>query len=98
MLTGGKNDQNDIQEIITKMIHKEKAINLAGKTSLKELGAVISNCKLFVSPDMGPAHIARALNVPLLELFGPENPKQWGYDEQKFRHIKENQNVGYNAR
>jgi ADP-heptose:LPS heptosyltransferase len=88
VLTGGKGDAKDIEEIISNMVHKENIINLSGKTSLKELGAVIRQCKLFLSPDTGPAHIARALNVPLLELFGPENPKQWGYNEPKFRHIK----------
>ncbi len=88
VLTGGKGDAKDIEEIISNMTHKENIINLTGKTSLKELGAVIQQCSLFLSPDTGPAHIARALNVPLLELFGPENPKQWGYNEPKFRHIK----------
>lgn len=91
VLTGSKNDCSDVYEIINKMVHKQDVINLAGKTSLKELGAVIQRCSLYVCPDTGPAHIARALNVPLLELFGPENPKQWGYDEPKFRYIKKAQ-------
>ncbi len=91
VLTGGKGDAKDIEEIISNMTHKEKIINLAGKTSLKELGAVIQQCNIFLSPDTGPAHIARALNLPLLVLFGPENPKQWGYNEPKFKHIKKNE-------
>ncbi len=90
-LTGGKGDQKDIDAIIAQMQHTDAIINLAGKTSLKELGAVIKQYKLFVSPDTGPAHMARALNVPLLELFGPEDSARWGYNEGKFRHIKRDQ-------
>ncbi len=86
-LTGGKGDLGDIDAIISAMQRKDAVINLAGKTSLQELCAVIRRCALFVGPDTGPAHIARALKVPLLALFGPENPRRWGYSEGNYRSI-----------
>lgn len=48
----------------------ERVINLAGRTSLRELIALIKKCKVFVTNDSGPMHIASALGVPLIALFG----------------------------
>lgn len=47
-----------------------RVVNLAGKTDLRELLAFISVCHLFITNDSGPMHIAAALQVPLLALFG----------------------------
>ena len=48
----------------------ERVVNLAGKTSLRELLALIQKCKVLLTNDSGPMHIASALNVPLVALFG----------------------------
>ena len=48
----------------------KRAISLAGKTSLRELIAAIKLCRVFLTNDGGPMHIAAALNVPLVALFG----------------------------
>ena len=45
--------------------------NLVGKTSIRELMAVLSLCRLLLTNDSGPMHIATALNVPVVALFGP---------------------------
>lgn len=50
-----------------------QAINLAGKTSLRELIALIETCDVFLTNDSGPMHIAAALKVPLVSLFGSTN-------------------------
>lgn len=46
--------------------------------SLKEFAAVVKHCKLFVSNDGGLSHLATAMNVPTVTLYGPSNEKQWG--------------------
>ena len=61
----------------------QRVINLAGKTNLRELMALISLCKVFLTNDSGPMHIAAALKTPLLALFGSTNevktrPYQFG--------------------
>jgi lipopolysaccharide heptosyltransferase I len=57
------------------------AINLAGKTDLKQLVALIEGASLVIANDSGPMHIASALNRPLVTLFGPTNPVRTGpYD------------------
>lgn len=51
----------------------ERAVNLAGKTSLRELIALIERCHVFLTNDSGPMHIAAALKRPLVALFGSTN-------------------------
>ncbi len=53
-------------------------IDLCGKTDLKELIALIAGAKAVVSNDSGPMHIAAALNVPTVAIFGPTDPHKTG--------------------
>ena len=48
----------------------ETVIDLAGKTNLRELMALIKECNVFLTNDSGPMHIAAALGTPLVALFG----------------------------
>jgi heptosyltransferase-2 len=50
------------------------AINLVGKTSLRELMAVISRAKLVISCDSSPVHIANALDVPAITIYTSTSP------------------------
>ena len=47
-----------------------KIIDLVGRLTVGQLIAFIRRCNLFISPDSGPAHIAAALKIPLVSLFG----------------------------
>ena len=49
--------------------------NLGGKTDLKQLAAVMSLCRVYVANDSGPAHLAAALGVPLISMFGASDPE-----------------------
>ena len=76
LLIGGKSDQSVTDEVVQ---HSEgKAISLAGKTTLKELIAIIDKAKYFITNDTGPMHIAAALEVPVFAIFGPANPIRTG--------------------
>lgn len=48
----------------------DRVINLAGKTTIRELMAFIESCSLFLTNDSGPMHVASALGIPLIALFG----------------------------
>ncbi|MCX7970384.1 MAG: glycosyltransferase family 9 protein [Negativicutes bacterium] len=50
----------------------------AGSLDLAELAGLISRARLVVSIDTGPMHIAEALGVPLVAIFGPTDPFLWG--------------------
>ncbi len=52
-----------------------KPLILSGRTSLRQLAAVISRAQLCISNDSGPMHLANALRVPVVALFGPTVPE-----------------------
>ena len=54
------------------------AVDLSGKTTLRQLVAVIERASLVVAPDTGPMHVAAALNRPLVTMFGPTDPARTG--------------------
>lgn len=61
----------------------EKILSFTGKTSLRELIALLSLSNGLLSNDSGPMHIAAALQTPLVAIFGSTNPLrtgpwQWG--------------------
>lgn len=55
-----------------------RALNLAGRLSVKELGAVAARAKLFIGVDSMPMHLAAALGTPTVALFGPSGDLEWG--------------------
>ena len=55
-------------------IAKVETINLIGKTTLMQLGALIESCDLYLTCDSGPMHIAAAVSTPTVALFGPTSP------------------------
>ena len=54
------------------------AMSVAGRTSLKQLVALLAQASVVVANDSGPMHIASALGVPLVTPFGPTNPVRTG--------------------
>jgi heptosyltransferase II len=48
--------------------------NLAGKTSLRELMSLLKLCRAFLTNDSGPMHLAAALGVPVVAIFGSTSP------------------------
>ncbi len=73
---GEKNDLPLIQKIIDNMT--ATLINAAGKTSLKQLRALIERCHLFITNDSGPLQIASTTKAPIIALFGSSDPEKTG--------------------
>ena len=56
----------------------QRAVSLAGKTSLKELCAIIKDAEFLVTCDSGPMHLGAAMKVPVFSIFGPTSPVRTG--------------------
>ncbi len=52
--------------------------DLSGQTTLAELAAVLKSCDLFIGADSGVLHLAAAVSVPVVAVFGPSNAAAWG--------------------
>ncbi len=61
-----------------KELMKTTPVILAGRTTIKGLVALLSKAYLLVTNDSGPMHIAAALNVPVVAIFGPTDPGRTG--------------------
>ena len=59
-----------------------RAVDLTGRFALEELIAFLSLCSVFIGNDTGPMHIAAALGIPVVAIFGRNipgvSPKRWG--------------------
>lgn len=77
LLFGGPEDG----DIVERLFHScgGAAVNLAGKFSLRELPAAIGRCRVFVTNDSGPMHIAVARKVPTVAIFCATTPDQGFY-------------------
>jgi heptosyltransferase-3 len=77
ILVGGDARERDLAEAI-RAGARAPVVSLAGRLSLLQYAAVLKRCALFVGNDNGPMHMAAALGVPVVALFGPSNPAEWG--------------------
>ena len=64
-----------IEEIVS--LTRSKPVNLAGRLSIKELGALTARARLFVGVDSMPMHLAAAMGTPSVALFGPSGEQEW---------------------
>jgi lipopolysaccharide heptosyltransferase II len=73
LLFGGADDTPVVEEI--QRLCGEEAINLVGRIGLRELPAAINRCRVFVTNDSGPMHIAVARRVPTVAIFCATTPE-----------------------
>lgn len=65
-----------VEDVVARM--RAPCINLAGQLSIKELGALAARARVFVGVDSMPMHLAAAMGVPVVALFGPSGELEWG--------------------
>lgn len=86
LITGIKNDQNEIETIINRS--EKYKINQILPDSFFEFAALIKLCDLIVTPDTSAVHVCSALNKPIVAIYSNVN---WNYE--KFRPLSDNQEV-----
>jgi heptosyltransferase-2 len=78
-LFGAPNDA--VQCLAVEQALRERSVpvvNLAGKTTLRQFIDLAAACSLFLTNDSGSMHVASALGVPTVAIFGATNPKTTG--------------------
>jgi len=75
IVVGTEKDKEKCQKISSQV---QDSINLCGDLDLQELGALLKITKIFITNDSGPLHLASALEVPTLAIFGPTDPLKYG--------------------
>lgn len=78
ILTGGPTDLEANYAAQISAALQGKVTNLVGKTSLKELLAILSRATVLICPDSGPAHMASAVGLPVVGLYATSNPERTG--------------------
>jgi len=77
VLTGGAADRAQV-DIVRSALPAERVVDLSNGTDLLTTAAVIAQLDLFVTGDTGPMHLARAVDTPIVAIFGPSDPRRYG--------------------
>lgn len=78
VLTGGPSaGERELADAVRRAMRTEP-VDLVGRTSLKELLAVLARARALVAPDTGPAHLGTAAGIPVIGLYGTSNPDRTG--------------------
>jgi lipopolysaccharide heptosyltransferase II len=73
LITGMAKDVPTVRQLLS--LSKSKPANFVGKTDVLQLAALIKRCKVFVTPDSAPLHIAAAVRTPVVAFFGPTDSR-----------------------
>ena len=69
---------NEFADLLGRRSENLRPLNLAGKLSFSQLAVLLERAALYVGPDTVTTHLAAAVGVPTVALFGPSNPVKWG--------------------
>lgn len=75
IIVGDGKDKALVQEIIERI--KPAPLNACGKTTIGQLAHLLTKCRLLVSNDSAPMHLAWAVNTPVIAIFGPTSHKKY---------------------
>jgi len=74
VITGSKKETDLVRQFTG--LTRVKIVNAVGKTTIPQLAALIKRCRLFLTSDSAPMHIASAMGIDFIALFGPTDAKR----------------------
>lgn len=77
VITGVASEREDA-DVIRALVQSDRALDLTGRTSLRELLELFTMADVLVTNDSGPAHFAALTDIPTVVFFGPETPALYG--------------------
>ncbi len=75
VIVGAAGDRDAAREIESGLPSGVRIVDLVGRTDLRQLAGVLARCDAFVSNDSGGMHLAAALGVPVIAMFGPTDDR-----------------------
>jgi lipopolysaccharide heptosyltransferase II len=87
IVIGSPKEKEYVEELISSAQNSNRIENYAGKTSLAELCSLMASAKAVLTTDSGPAHLANALGVPTIVLFGAGNELNTAPYNQQFLRV-----------
>jgi len=79
LLIGSADDAELNQSLLSDLdVPKRSVLNLAGKTNFGESAALLQRCVLFIGNDSSPMHLAAAVGIAVIAIFGPTSPQEYG--------------------
>jgi heptosyltransferase-2 len=87
ILFGTPNEKQMAARICASM--KSRAISLAGQTSMRDLAALFRACSAFIGNDSGAMHVAAAVGLPVIGIFGSTDPNGTSPVTEQFTLIRE---------
>lgn len=73
----GGTAERELVEQAKALMHTQP-VTATGAFSIAELAAAVGRCKIFITNDSGPMHIAVSRKVPVIALYGPSHPELYG--------------------
>jgi heptosyltransferase I len=88
VLLGGSEERALAAAVTAHLDHQVPALNLTGRTGLRDLIGIFAECAVAIGPDSGPMHLAAAVGCPVVSLWGstsPERSAPWGSEDLAIR-------------
>ena len=76
LLVGGPDDKPVTAAIRSGL--STRFVDVAGRLTFPQLGALLRRCHLFIGNDSAPMHLAVAVRTPVVALFGPTSSQRYG--------------------
>lgn len=94
-LIGGKYEEEHFLKYYSDLVDNKKVLNFVGNSMLEDSMIIAKKCKVVLGCDTGMIHIADALGVRTLSIFGPTNPLVHGARSSKARFIIGNESCQF---
>jgi ADP-heptose:LPS heptosyltransferase len=78
LVVTGSPSERRAAEAFVRQLGSSRAVNMAGRTTLRELVVLYCLADVLVTNDSGPGQFASMTDIDSLVLFGPETPQLWG--------------------
>ena len=91
IILGGPDDTDICDSVLKAM--KQKAISACGRTTILQFAALLKKCVLTITNDGGPLHVAVAVDINTISLFGPVDENVYGPYSASKKHIVLKQDI-----